>query len=78
MPKPSSVHHIRRFATENERDAYAQGLENGASLLMQGHGSDPWRVRTENDLPSLDGAANPYIAYIQTGRYDSSGNTVFE
>jgi len=76
MPHPASVYGLRLFApTDHERhaaSAYADGLETGATALAQGHGSDPYRVRTETDL--LTGIIG---VYLQMGTYADDGQEVY-
>ena len=74
MPHPKSVRNIRSFNSVEEREAYAEGLLYGANALSQ-PGSDPWRVRREDDHVS-----DPprFIAYLQLGYYADNGEEIFE
>ena len=69
MPNPKNVHCTKSFSTESEMEAYAAGLCNGACFLSQGHGSDPFNVRTE-----CDPVSGIYSAYLERGRYNDDGS----
>ena len=71
MPNPANVYQAKHFPTQQERDAYAAGLQAGINFECQ-PGSDPSRVRTE-----YDGCRKEWHAYIESGRYDDTGKIVW-
>ncbi len=60
-----SVYHTKWFETKAERDAYSDGLLNGADFNCQGHGTDPYQVIHRTKLDSN----KPYGALLQRGSY---------
>ena len=69
MPNPKNVHYKKSFERESDMKAYADGLWNGACFLSQGHGSDPFNVRTE-----CDPLSQLYSAYLERGNYNDDGS----
>jgi len=69
MPNPHNVHALKDFTNEEERDAYAEGLQQGINFEYR-PGSDPSRVRKEEDLFR---SPKKFYAFIESGMYDDDG-----